>query len=123
MKVTVQLPEDVVESLGGTEAAGQALLQRLHALPQYRLGDRIVVLDTEARSKLETLLNTPLGGPLDVVNAVQRLAAVGIGEVIRPLTPGESERVKVYASSHGITTADALRQFVDPILAQWLGDV
>lgn len=123
MKVIVNLPEVVIEGLGGLAGTEQALVQRLHALPDYRLGDKIIVLDAHSRVQLEGLLGGPLDTTVDVVRNVARLAAVKIGVIERPLTAGEAERVKAYASSHGITYEVALGQFVEPLLAQFLEGV
>lgn len=123
MKVTVNLPEEIVERLGGPAGAEQALIQRLHALPDYVVGDKVVVLGQAERAQLEQILNDTFDCARDVVRSAQRMSAVQIGTVTRQLSAGESERVKVYAESHGLSYRDALHQFIDPLLAQWLDGV
>jgi len=120
MKVVVNLPEEVVEAMGGLVPAADGLIARLHALPNYRVGDRIVVVDNAARHRLEAALNSTLDTPDDLVKATERLAVVKIGTVERPLTPGEAERIKAYAASHQISEEVAMHQFLDPLLDQWL---
>src|SRR5687767_11770665 len=120
MKIVVNLPEEVVEAMGGPEEGARGLIERLHALPNYQVGDRVIVLDNAARIQLEALLSATLSTPEDVVKAAGRLAYVKIGEVSRPLTPGEAERIKAYAASHQISEEVAMHQFLDPLLEQWL---
>ncbi len=120
MKVTVNIPEAVVEQHGGPAACEQALIQRLYALPDYKVGEKIVVLDSAHRAQLEAILNDTFDTAEDVVRSASRMSAVQIGTVTRQLSAGESERIRRYADSHGIDYETALRQYVDPILAQWL---
>lgn len=120
MKVVVNVPEAEVERLGGLAQTEVGLLQRLAALPEHTAQDRIIVLGGVQRAALEAILGCPLDGPADVLREVKRLASVRVGNIERPLSAGEAERINAYAASRGTTPESAMADFINPILDQWL---
>lgn len=125
MKVTLTVPDatyehyaDYAAQLGGKASVEDILAAQLEAFSKVRPTDRIVVVDTRSRDRLESMLP---GGSIrdaaDLVARVDRLAKVEVGEIRVPFTPRELEELAYRARGQGRPirdlVADAVQSFHD----------
>lgn len=98
MRVQIQISDDVYDlylsyatRLSGKVAVEDILRAQLEQFAKVCPTDRIIVVDARNRASLEQLL--PSGGSLrdaaDLVDRVDRLARIDVGEVRVPFTPPE----------------------------------
>lgn len=120
MKRTIQLPDEIDEQyeqvaaqLGGKVSVEEVMSAQLQQFAKVRPTDRIIVVDTRSRDRLEQLLP---GGSLrdaaDLVSRVDRLAKVEIGEVRVPFTVTELEELAFRARRQGRKVKDLVSDAV-----------
>jgi len=121
VKLTIQITDDTYERYAahaattpGSASAEEMMAAQLARFEEVRPSDRIVVVDSRHRARLEDLL--PSGGSLkdaaDLVNRVDRLARIEIGEVKVPFTVGELEELSYRARHQGRKHADLIEEAV-----------
>jgi hypothetical protein len=128
MRIQLQIPDDlyeVYESFLAKALSGQATvedllvaqLERFKGVPPQ---DRAIVVCGRDRSRLEEILS---GGTLrdssDLVQKVQRLADIEIGEVRVNFVPGELQNIKHYATKNRIPVQTAIEQVVHGMKEQF----
>jgi hypothetical protein len=105
---------------GKTVSAESLMEAHLDRFKSTHPGDRVVVIDSESREKLENLLS---GGTLrdgkDLVAKVQALADLHIGEVRVPFTPGELTQLKQYATRNNKSLQSVIEQTVKQMGSQF----
>lgn len=120
MKRTIQIPDEVDEQyaaaaalLGGKVSVEEILSAQLQQFAAVRPTDRIIVVDSRSRDRLEQLLP---GGSLrdaaDLTTRVDRLAKVEIGEVRVPFTVTELEELAFRARRQGRKVKDLVSDAV-----------
>jgi hypothetical protein len=129
MKLTIDVSEKVYETLleraptkdsKGVEKVAAKVTERFADVPD---SDRVLVLRAPARRAIEAVFQTTVDSPEDLVDKVTRLSAVGIGEVVRPLTVGETIALKEQAYFHGYPVAEWHKIVCDQILQEVMGRV
>lgn len=99
MKLEIQIDDDVYRAYqreaGRRKLGVPALLaEQLARFQDFNTRDRIVVVGPEIREKLEELFNRQISTPELLLELVERVAALKIGEVRIPATPQQLEELK-----------------------------
>ena len=120
---TITLPDGHVRRA----VAGDWLITRgrivVDVVGPVQLTDRYTVTDSSDRlltAAMRTRLEDTLGvgatrTPEDLIAAVERLAAIAIGDVKIAFTPGQLEEIKFRANKRGQTVEQAMQAVVDRI--------
>lgn len=112
MKTTIQLPDDVYDAytsaaegmagLGHPLSPEEIMVDRLTRFKDVSPSDRVVVVDPKVRNRLEQILG---GGSLkdaeDLLQKVEGLADIQIGEIRVEFSPGELKQMKHWANRQG----------------------
>ncbi len=121
MKITLQLPDDLYEAyerhlpkaLSGQATTEDLIVAQLDRFKDVSPQDRAVVLHGKARVRLEAILS---GGTIssgdDLLQKVERLASIEVGEVKVPFTPGELQNIRTYATKNRIPFEEAMKRVV-----------
>ncbi len=125
MKVTIQIPDEVYENLGGTQQSIQQQVSlRLRLLPDpIDPADKLVVVTAAARQALEQLIQRPIDAPADLVDHLRNGARITIGPITRMLSTSEAERLQVYATAHGVSIDAAAKDLFEPMIDDLLNRV
>lgn len=125
MKITIQIPDEAYELLGGTQQLVQSqITQRLKALPQpLSPDDKLLIIDRVDRQALEQVVGRGLDTPDDLLTICKTFARVKVGVYERQLTTSEASRIAGWATSMGVSTDVAIKELVEPILEDALNRV
>ena len=117
MKVTIQIPDDVYDTLGQTHQEVQAQIsRRLKLLPTpIDPDDKLVVVSADQRRIIEAAVHRQIDAADDLVFVVKALASLKIGPIERALSVSEAQRLAAYADSMGLPAAQAAQELLDPI--------
>lgn len=89
---------------------------QLARVQDYPVRDRVVIIGSEARDQLEQLFG---GGGLvnaeDLVDKVERLAALGIGELRTNFSPGQWEELKRRCERLGVPVEEEAQRIVTKV--------
>lgn len=134
MRITLDLDDELYEALRAqvgakksdpptkVNALVKALVAEFHKLHKDK-SNRYFVVEGALRQALEKVFGTTVSTADELVRRVQNLSRVGIGEVTRPLTDGESIQLAEQANFWGQKPADYIQTTVDRVLNEALGRV
>jgi hypothetical protein len=94
----------------------QGLLARTIHVP---LRDRAVILYGESRERLEQVAGRPLQTPADVVQLVDRLAALDFGHIRLTLTTKHLEELARRAEKRGVSVPDLVAEIAAELEPQF----
>jgi fructose-1-phosphate kinase PfkB-like protein len=129
MKLTIVVADETYDLLltrsatktqQGAEIAAAEVVKRFASVPK---DDRVLVVLAPERRELEKSFQTTVENAADLVEKVRRLSSVGIGDVVRPLTPGESIALKDQASFHGWTPEQWFKNIADQVMEEVMGRI
>ena len=129
MKLSLQLPDSLADlyqaqatrlaAAGKPTTLEEVLLAHLEAFKQAASSDRVLIVDSRTRDKLEILLEGCLLDPQDLLRRVDRLASIHIGEVRVPFTISEMEELRYRASRQQRPIRDLVEEIVDAMHADY----
>lgn len=106
-KLTLTVEDDVFETLKADAALPRAktveqeAAHRLKRFADVNRSKRVLVIPSDLRQQLEAIIGASIGDAADLVRQVKNLSCVKIGLIERPLTDGESIRLREQAAFHG----------------------
>ena len=126
MKAQVQISDDLydhfisqAEGIGGmgkSVSAEELMADRLGRFKDVEPGDRVIVIDSKTRAKLEGVLgHGSLLDAQDLLKKVQALADVQIGEIKLDFTAAEAARLKRWGDRCGVPFPQLLKDTVAKI--------
>ena len=109
MKLTLQIPDELAEvyeamgeRLNGSATLADIILAQLDRFKCVHAADRIIVVDSKSRERLENLFSgAMLKDGEDLATRVQALADLSIGEIRVPITLAQWRLIKTWASRAG----------------------
>jgi fructose-1-phosphate kinase PfkB-like protein len=110
----------VTKTQQGAEVIAAETLERFGSVPK---NDRVVVILAPERRELEAQFQTTVEDAADLVAKVKRLSSVGVGNIIRPLTAGESVSLSDQARFHGWSEEMWFKNFADQVINEVLGRI
>jgi hypothetical protein len=136
VRTLIDIPEEVYEAYasqattlaaaGGSASPQELMSAQLARFSAFPASNHVLVVDSENRGRLDLILQ---GGMLrdaeDLVQKVQRLADIQIGEIRVNWTPGQLQQIKSWASRNRIAPEEAVRRIVQQMGAQfwdYIGD-
>ena len=114
------LARSVTKTQQGAEISAAETLERFANVPK---SDRVLVVLAPERRELETQFQTTIEDPADLVAKVKRLSSVGVGNIVRPLTAGESVALADQARFHGWEPEMWFKNFADQVIEEVLGRI
>lgn len=106
-----------LQGAGRSVSAQELMVAQLEKFAGIRSFDRIIVVDSATRCQLEKILTggSSLNGSSDLLDRVQKLAILEIGEVKVDFTIPEWNQLKRYAGKTGKSLAEIVRTVVSEI--------
>ena len=131
MKLTLTIPDEVYEAyeaqaarLNGKAAAADMIRTTLDRFKHVHAADRVVVVDSKSREKLELLFGgSQLVSGEDLMNRVKALADLEIGSIKVEFSTAQWRIMKGFATRHGRTIQDIVSSIVSDIKYQLLNRV
>jgi hypothetical protein len=129
MELKIQIPDDLYSRLKAANNGQHERVQKKIAglVEEFHNvgsdGYRYFVVDGANRRAIEKVFQTTIETADQLVRKVQNLSRVGIGDVHRPLTDGESIQLESQASFWGVPPSEFIQQTVDRVLDEALGRV
>ena len=131
MKLTLTIPDELAESyehmgerLNGNIGLSDIILAQLERFRGVHAADRIVVIDSKSRDKLEHIFSgAQLTGGEDLLSLVEALAKLEIGEIKVPFTTAQYKLMKTWAERAGRSTQEMVTQVIKDIKYELLNRV
>jgi hypothetical protein len=132
VKIELNIPDDLYERLVSRSKAGKHEQLKINnhirkVLQDFvdvgRDGTRYFIVEGDMRRQLEKVFQTTIETPDQLVRKVQNLSRVGIGNVERPLTDGESIQMEEQANFWGQTPAEFIKTTMERVLDETLNRV
>lgn len=132
MKVELNIPDDLYERLVARSKAGKHEQLKINNHIRKVLADfvdvgkdghRYFIVEGDQRRQLEKVFQTTIETPDQLIRKVQNLSRVGIGDVNRPLTDGESIQLEEQAAFWGQSGAEYMKTTVERVLDETLNRV
>lgn len=133
MKVTLNIDDDLYEKIvkqvrakkGETLKVNNRIREIIEEFADLLADptDRYIVLHGNMRREVEKIFQTTIESADHLVTKLQGLSRFGIGEVIRPLTEGESIQLMTQANFWGQKPAEFVETTMNRVLDETLGRV
>lgn len=123
MKATIQIPDDLYDlfseqaekmgALGKSLSPEEIMGDRLTRFKDVEPGDRVIVIDSKTRARLEQILGFgSLLDAADLLKKVQGLSDVQIGEIRLDFSSAQAARLKRWADRSGTPLPQLLKDTV-----------
>jgi hypothetical protein len=128
MKITLTVPDELYEGYlrqakNLPVKADMLMVKALQQLAGVIPDDRAILLQGDERRAIEEVFQTTVDSAADLVRKVRLASAVKIGEVSRPLTPGEASMLASQAGFHGQSVEAYVKTSVDKVMEQLLNGI
>jgi hypothetical protein len=103
------------------------LAKQIHDVYAAKLSPKVVErelhFDADNRRKLESIFQTTIESPQDLINRIKKLCSIKIGNVERTFAHDELARMHMQATFHGRTLEVFLNEMIDEIVNRMLESV
>lgn len=129
MKITFSIPDELYEKYQAQaerktrNGVADEILERLERFADIPADQRAICVVGDTRRELETVFQTTVNSPEDLVTKVKRLCTVKIGPCERSLTAGELVTLQTQAQFMGLPPDQYLLHFVNRVIDESLGRI
>lgn len=115
MKLEIQIDDDVYKTYQRNAgrrklSVGALMVEQLARFQDFNTTDRVFVVGPQARARLEEIFSRQLQDDRALVELVERLADIKVGEVRVEATPQQLEELRRLADKSGKTFEDACQE-------------
>lgn len=132
MRVTIDIPDDLYAELkqrckevkpdkAAVNARIRTVLQTFNAVGKDN--QRYFIVEGDERRRLEAVFQTTVETADELATRVESLSRVGIGDAVRPLSPGESIQLGEQARFWGQTPGEFIEHTVQRVMDEALNRV